>query len=572
MADDLNYRPPTPQEIAAQQSVIDRQRKIAEYLQQQSFQEPQGQMVSGHYVPAGFTQNLSRLAQGLIGKTQQEALDKKQAPLLKEQGDLLYKMVGGAVPDRQNSNQPAIIPNTPDAQTSPVPSNNGVTVNPLDDQGKLKAIAERLIGNNAPAMPQQSGSTGSLLIPGMSPSQAFTLYNNDQKGYLGSFLKQFEPTDLQRNDRYLGITPEQTRASELAKRTKEGMYEQQPGSTSTNLQTGVKTFQPKVGEGINVVDGVASPLPGYSAANAEIKGKEAGATAEANAGFKLIDVDTPTGKVKMTEKQAADYAQKNQGGGNQQPISAQQNGFPTIAPSEQAARDRTALLYARADIDNARNPADKAQAEQAYKIIEARVNAGQSPITGSAKPSKQSIPGIPLQSEADAVTAKKTAEKNVEKQFDQPKEQFSLSGSTASIDAALKQINYLKNNPALENITGTFASKLPNVTGKANNVQADLDTLKSQIGAQVLNEMRAASKTGGAVGNVTEKEWPILQNQMGALQQTQTTEQFRKRLGDVEQTLNRVKDSYKTEYSAKYPAAAPAQSTSNGGWGIRRLP
>jgi hypothetical protein len=46
----------------AQQQQILRQQKMAEMLMQQGFQQPQGQMVSGHYVAPSFTQNLANLA------------------------------------------------------------------------------------------------------------------------------------------------------------------------------------------------------------------------------------------------------------------------------------------------------------------------------------------------------------------------------------------------------------------------------------------------------------------------------------------------------------------------------
>lgn len=52
---------------SAQQGKIDRQRKIAELLQRQSMQSPEGQMVSGHYVAPSITQHLARLLQGYSG-------------------------------------------------------------------------------------------------------------------------------------------------------------------------------------------------------------------------------------------------------------------------------------------------------------------------------------------------------------------------------------------------------------------------------------------------------------------------------------------------------------------------
>jgi len=64
--------------------------------------------------------------------------------------------------------------------------------------------------------------------------------------------------------------------------------------------------------------------------------------------------------------------------------------------------------------------------------------------------------------------------------------------------------------------------------------------------------MRDASKTGGAVGNVTEKEWPRLEAQMGALQQSQSTAQFKKNLAAVKQTIFRMSAAVQKEYGDIY--------------------
>jgi hypothetical protein len=99
--------------------------------------------------------------------------------------------------------------------------------------------------------------------------------------------------------------------------------------------------------------------------------------------------------------------------------------------------------------------------------------------------------------------------------------------------------------------------RTPNILGSSANAQAALDTLKAQVGVETLTAMREASKTGGAVGNVTEKEWPILQNQLGALQQSQTTEEFKKNLGIVKSSLARIKASVRQAYEMTYGNPPP---------------
>lgn len=75
-------------QVAQQQQIL-RQQKLAEMLMQSGFQQPQGQMVSGHYVAPSFTQNLANLANIYMGQKGIEKADKAQIDLanrLRQQG------------------------------------------------------------------------------------------------------------------------------------------------------------------------------------------------------------------------------------------------------------------------------------------------------------------------------------------------------------------------------------------------------------------------------------------------------------------------------------------------------
>lgn len=60
---------------------IERQRKLADLLTAQGFNQPQGQMISGHYVAPSWTQQLAPMANILAGTAISERADKKQAEL-----------------------------------------------------------------------------------------------------------------------------------------------------------------------------------------------------------------------------------------------------------------------------------------------------------------------------------------------------------------------------------------------------------------------------------------------------------------------------------------------------------
>ena len=87
---------------------------------------------------------------------------------------------------------------------------------------------------------------------------------------------------------------------------------------------------------------------------------------------------------------------------------------------------------------------------------------------------------------------------------------------------------------------GTLGSVLSLVPGTAAaNVSADIDTLRANIGFDELSKMRQASPTGGALGNVSEKEIGFLQSVAANLSQRQTPEQLRRNLARVEQIYAR---------------------------------
>ena len=81
------------------------------------------------------------------------------------------------------------------------------------------------------------------------------------------------------------------------------------------------------------------------------------------------------------------------------------------------------------------------------------------------------------------------------------------------------------------NTTGLFGSLLSRVGGtEANNLRSQLATIKSNIGFDKLQSMREASPTGGALGNVSEKENEYLQSVLGNVEQSQSPEQLKKNL------------------------------------------
>jgi hypothetical protein len=84
---------------------------------------------------------------------------------------------------------------------------------------------------------------------------------------------------------------------------------------------------------------------------------------------------------------------------------------------------------------------------------------------------------------------------------------------------------------------GSLLANIP--ATDARNFAAELNTLKSNIAFNELTEMRAASKTGGALGAVSDKETGLLESALGALDPGQSPANFAAQLEKIKGSLER---------------------------------
>lgn len=115
--------------------------------------------------------------------------------------------------------------------------------------------------------------------------------------------------------------------------------------------------------------------------------------------------------------------------------------------------------------------------------------------------------------------------------------------------------------------TGFGASAAGNFGGtNATDVQALLDTIGGNIAFDRLARMRAESPTGGALGNVTERELTLLQSTVASLDKSQSDAQFQSAMDDVIRSYGRV--------LAKLPGSEPSailEEMFNGGASAQEL-
>jgi hypothetical protein len=107
---------------------------------------------------------------------------------------------------------------------------------------------------------------------------------------------------------------------------------------------------------------------------------------------------------------------------------------------------------------------------------------------------------------------------------------------TENLDKALDQVNWRSSG---------FVGELAGVFGgtEATDLQSTIDTIIANIGFKELQDMRASSPTGGALGQVAVKELEMLQAVLGSLKRSQSPDQLR-------ENIKKVRDRYETTYNS----------------------
>lgn len=147
-----------------------------------------------------------------------------------------------------------------------------------------------------------------------------------------------------------------------------------------------------------------------------------------------------------------------------------------------------------------------------------RTEDGSIAVDASGAPIAIPIAGSPLDAENKAATekaAQRGSQKDVVSSF-----------VNQSIDDSLNLIKEGSQNwtTPVTGFTGMAAGYVPGST--AYNLKETLNTVKANLGFEKLQQMREASPTGGALGQVSDFENKLLQSTFGSLEQAQGNEQL----------------------------------------------
>jgi hypothetical protein len=136
----------------------------------------------------------------------------------------------------------------------------------------------------------------------------------------------------------------------------------------------------------------------------------------------------------------------------------------------------------------------------------------------------------------------------------------SVKGFEAKSDSFIKDLEALRDHPGLEGITGAVYGRTPSIGKDSSAAQALYEKVVAKGGFQALQDLRDASKTGGALGNVSNQEGKQLSSSFAAIQRTQSADDVRaainQAIADIEGAKTRTREAYDSTYS--YKRAAPA--------------
>ena len=133
-----------------------------------------------------------------------------------------------------------------------------------------------------------------------------------------------------------------------------------------------------------------------------------------------------------------------------------------------------------------------------------------------------------------------------------------------STDNLIKDLQALRDHPGLGQITGIAAGRLPAVTSEGRAAQALYDKVVAKGGFQMLQDLRNASKTGGALGNISNQEGSQLKSAFAAIDRKQDAPDVRNAIdsaiANAQGSKARIREAYDTTYEYKTGARAAPTS------------
>ena len=137
-----------------------------------------------------------------------------------------------------------------------------------------------------------------------------------------------------------------------------------------------------------------------------------------------------------------------------------------------------------------------------------------------------------------------------------PQATSSLKGFESKSELFIRDLEQLRDDPGLNKITGPVFGRTPSASREGSRAQATYNKVFAKGGFQALQDMRDASKTGGALGNVSNQEGERLERSIvGGLDRTQNIQDVKKSIDqlidDIRGSKIRMREAYDDTYSYK---------------------
>jgi hypothetical protein len=149
------------------------------------------------------------------------------------------------------------------------------------------------------------------------------------------------------------------------------------------------------------------------------------------------------------------------------------------------------------------------------------------PETGQRE--MRQIPGGPVEAEAQAAADARSRQ-----------EDLTARQLNPTIDDIETARDLATHGIGTTGMMSNFIARVPGLGQSAVDLQGTIEAIEAGISLENLNQMRQASPTGGALGNVSDKQSALLAGAFGLLQNTQSRELFLYNLARVENTLNDI--------------------------------
>ncbi|MBT8146489.1 MAG: hypothetical protein KJN90_06510 [Gammaproteobacteria bacterium] len=149
-------------------------------------------------------------------------------------------------------------------------------------------------------------------------------------------------------------------------------------------------------------------------------------------------------------------------------------------------------------------------------------------------------------------TAKLEAKAAFEKKAREPKVRRMGHAMRRKNDMLAGSFNQVRNNTSgwTTGFIGKMGSFVPG--SPQNDLEKALSPIVANLGFDKLQDMRDNSPTGGALGQVSERELALLISAVRSLEQSQSEDQFRENLDAVEQHYNDYLTAYAQAYQEDY--------------------